>query len=36
MGTHTVFIGEVMALELNENQHNPLVYYNREYRQLQE
>ena len=36
LGTHTVFIGEVMALELNENQHNPLVYYNRDYRQLQE
>ena len=36
LGTHTVFIGEVMALEVNENQRNPLVYYNRDYRQLQE
>ena len=35
MGTHTVFIGEVVALEVNENQQDPLVYYNRDYRQLQ-
>ena len=36
MGTHTVFIGDVIALEVNETQQNPLVYYNRDYRQLQE
>jgi flavin reductase (DIM6/NTAB) family NADH-FMN oxidoreductase RutF len=36
MGTHTIFIGEVIALEVNNDQPDPLIYFNRDYRQLQE
>jgi flavin reductase (DIM6/NTAB) family NADH-FMN oxidoreductase RutF len=39
-GTHTLFIAEVLAIELAEpeaaeNKSHPLVYYNRSYRRLQ-
>ena len=36
MGTHTIFIGEVIALEVNDDQQDPLIYFNRAYRKLQE
>ncbi|MGE5224006.1 MAG: flavin reductase family protein [Omnitrophica WOR_2 bacterium] len=34
VGTHTLFIGEVLALELTDL-HQPLIYYNRTYKGLQ-
>jgi flavin reductase (DIM6/NTAB) family NADH-FMN oxidoreductase RutF len=33
-GTHTVFIGDVLAVQIGNNSH-PLVYYDRDYRGLQ-
>lgn len=36
IGSHTLFIGEVVAAEVNPQANNsrPLLYYNRDYRQL--
>ena len=33
-GTHTLFIGEVQASHVNEDAQKPLIYWNRDYRQL--
>lgn len=35
-GNQTIFIGEVIALEVNADRQDPLLYYNQAYRQLQE
>ena len=32
-GTHTLFIGEVLAVQFEEGEH-PLLYYNQQYRRL--
>jgi flavin reductase (DIM6/NTAB) family NADH-FMN oxidoreductase RutF len=34
MGNHTIFIGEVLALDLPDGKSLPLIYYDRSYRQL--
>jgi flavin reductase (DIM6/NTAB) family NADH-FMN oxidoreductase RutF len=38
-GTHTLFIAEVLAVAAGQDSHDkskPLIYYNRDYRELQE
>ena len=35
-GNHTIFIGEVIALQVNVDLHDPLLYYNQAYRKLQD
>ncbi|MCB0037805.1 MAG: flavin reductase family protein [Anaerolineales bacterium] len=33
-GTHTIYIGEVQASHVLEPEHKPLVYWNRDYREI--
>jgi flavin reductase (DIM6/NTAB) family NADH-FMN oxidoreductase RutF len=33
-GTHTIYIGEVQATHVLEPEQNPLIYWNRDYRQI--
>jgi flavin reductase (DIM6/NTAB) family NADH-FMN oxidoreductase RutF len=35
VGNHTIFIGEVLALDVSEGDPSPLVYFDRAYRKLQ-
>ena len=35
-GTHTIFIGQVVASQINHEQREPLVYFNRDYHRLAE
>lgn len=33
-GTHTIYVGEIQASSVPEPEHKPLLYWNRDYRQL--
>lgn len=33
-GTHTIYIGEVQASHVLEPEHKPLIYWNRDYREI--
>ncbi len=34
VGSHTIFIGDVLASQIRMNENRPLIYYNRDYRIL--
>jgi flavin reductase (DIM6/NTAB) family NADH-FMN oxidoreductase RutF len=34
VGSHTIFIGDVLASQIKMNENKPLIYFNRDYRNL--